>query len=396
MTRRNWIDAFMAVNEKVPTPEVFKLWGGISLLAGALERKVWLTNSIGQLFPNLYIFLIAPPGVGKTIITAQAWRMMKKLRDHKIAPPSVTRATIIEELNNAKRFKQHTTGTLAFNALYICVNELGVLLPEFDTAMMNKLTDIYDGHPYEEARRNKEHSVAIAKPIYNLLAAGTPGYLSTILPEVAWEQGFMSRVLMIYSADAVKQSLFSVRPEDEAEQAVLASELQKIGNLCGEFSFTREAAELIDAFYLGGQTETAQLHPKLQHYNTRRPSHLLKLMMIASVAENDELVITEAHFLKAFEWLTDAEAAMPQIFKAMQSGGDIQIINELWHYVFTTCATKKLDGLPESYLYTFLSQRVQSEKIKWIIEVMKNGNLLRSVIGKDGVLRWAANGNPKR
>lgn len=392
---KNWIDSFMEYTDKLSTPEPFRLWTAISLIAAAMERKTWIENSVGKLFPNQYIFLIAPPGVGKTVMTSRAWRMLSQLSEHKLSSQSITRATMIEELDEAKRFKQYSKGTMQFNALYICINELGVLLPEYETAMMNKLTDIYDGHPYSESRRNKKHSSDIKSPIYNILAAGTPGYLSTILPEVAWEQGFMSRVILVYSGDTVRRSLFTKEVVDESLHRALVKDLKQIGNVCGEFRFDDGAAARLDAFYLGEDKATAPLHPKLQHYNTRRTAHLSKLMMIASVADSDDLVITETHYKAAFAWLTDVEAAMPQVFKAMNSGGDIQIIEEVWYYVYEQMAKRGVLGLPESAIIAFLSQRVPAEKIKWIFEVMRNGNLLAQVIDKSSIL-WAARGTPKR
>jgi hypothetical protein len=395
-TLTNWLDAFMEYTSKVPSPEVFRRWAGISMLAAALERKVWLETSIGTLYPNLYIFMLAPPGVGKTIMSSMAWRTMSKLRDHKIASPSVTRATMIEELNDANRFKQlpNGGGTLSFNALYLCVNEIGVLLPSYEVDMMNKLTDIYDGHAYGESRRNKKHSSQIPNPIYNLLAAGTPGYLSSMLPEVAWEQGFMSRVLLIYSGEISRQSLFGKRDDNVEEYKELVKDLQLIGNIAGEFKFTEGAAEKIDEFYMFKHKETAPMHPKLQHYNTRRPAHLLKLMMISSIAEGSDLVIDVQHYEQAFEWLTDAEAGMANIFKAMNAGGDSQIIKELWYYVYEQ-GLKSNGPVPESRIFNFLSQRVPTEKIKWILDIMKSSKLLTPDIKSEGI-SYRANGDPTK
>lgn len=64
-----------------------------------------------------------------------------------------------------------------FNSLTIVSNELGVLLPEYDPAMMSKLTDIYDGKGYSERRRTKDLNFKIDAPQINLIAATTPSFL---------------------------------------------------------------------------------------------------------------------------------------------------------------------------------------------------------------------------
>ncbi len=392
----NWIDRFLDYHSDVSSPELFKLWGAISLVSAAMERKTWMTNSLGTLYPNLYVFLVSPPGVGKTVVTSKAWHLISALDQHKVASPSVTRATIVQELDKAKRFFQHAKGTIQFNCLYICVDEFGVMFPEWDSGLMNKLTHMFDGHQYGEERRNEKHSVSIPRPLYNMLVGGTPGYMASLIPEVAWDQGFMSRCLMVYSSEVIRQSLFRpTKAADPVETKALIAGLRAIGNLYGEFKFTSRAAELMDAFYLSGHEETKPLHPRLQHYGTRRPAHLLKLCMVASAADNAELVIDEKHFLTAFQWLTDAETTMPQIFKAMQSGGDLQIIEEAWYHLYEQMTKRRTDGIPEAELFAFLTARVPSEKIKWIIQVMESSNLLGTTF-KDGKKLIFPRGSPKK
>ena len=39
------------------------LWCGMSVLAGVAEKKIWLDRGMFNLYLNLYVFLVAPPGV---------------------------------------------------------------------------------------------------------------------------------------------------------------------------------------------------------------------------------------------------------------------------------------------------------------------------------------------
>lgn len=48
-------------------PEIFRQWGGISCVAGASERKVWIRSMKMDLYPNLYTILVAPPGISKSV-----------------------------------------------------------------------------------------------------------------------------------------------------------------------------------------------------------------------------------------------------------------------------------------------------------------------------------------
>lgn len=388
----DWLEAFQEYTDQLTSPLEFRLWGGIALIAATLERKVWIETDLGILYPNIYSLMVAPPGVGKTLITSLTWRMAQSLTGHKVSSSSITRATMIEELAGADRYyTKPGGGTVHYNSLFICINELGVLLPGYELEMMNKLTDIYDGHPYSEKRRNEKHNADIKHPQFNLFAAVTPGYLSSILPEVAWEQGFLSRTILVYSDEVIRKSLFKKTQRSKELWNHLIADLKQIDLMKGEYTFTPEAAELVDDFYIRGHEKTAPRHPKLQHYNTRRPAHLLKLIQIAHASRSDSLIIEEEDVDRALGWLIGAESKVPEIFKSMGSGGDAQIMKDAWYFVYERVLSS---GKPVSrdHLITFLSQRVPAEKVKWVLSVMEERKLLLIEQTSAGPMYKAAQG----
>jgi hypothetical protein len=93
--------------------------------------------------------------------------------------------------------------------LLIAAGELGVLIPGYDSDFMNALTYIYDVEKYDEQFRNvhKGEALVIEKPQINLLACCTPSFLTELMPAGAWEQGFLSRVIIVYSGHTDIQPL---------------------------------------------------------------------------------------------------------------------------------------------------------------------------------------------
>lgn len=386
----DWLTSFMDYTASMSAPKLFRQWTGLSMLSAALERKVWIETELGHLYPNLYVFLVSPPGVGKTVLTSMSIRAIKALSGHKVASSSITRATVVEELNEAERHAAGITGGASkFNSLYICSNELGTLLPAYDLEFMSKLTEIYDCHPYSERRRDRRHNAEIPRPQLNILAATQPGFLSSMLPEVAWEQGFLSRAILVYSGELIRKSLFAKSKHNDVLWEKLISDLKTIGNVAGELLFTQEAADLLDNFYMGGHKETAPNHPKLHHYNTRRPAHIMKLMQVSAMSRGDEKLLTEADFIRALDWLIEAESTIPNIFKSMQSGGDSQVLRDAWHYCFEYNA-RSGEGIPKEKILTFLSNRVPSEKVERILSLMESTKILRPEITAKGTSYRAA------
>lgn len=380
---KNWIDGWMLYTEELPSPQLWRQWGGIALIAGVLERKVWTKTGIGALFPNLYTVIVGPPGVGKTVISSEVWEMWNELRDPSgnglhIASSSITGATLIDELQEATRrvVPANMGDPLEFHALAVCSNELGVLLPDsaYEATFMNKLQDIYDGKPYSESRRAANIKRNIPKPIINLLACTTPAYLQGFMPDAAWDQGFVSRTFLVFSTEAKRRPIFSITARPDNLRADLVSDLKQIFSMTGELHWTPDAITAVETWAKAGAPPVPE-HPKLMHYNTRRIAHVLKLSMVASISETDAMLVDISHFHTALNWLTEMEAYMSEIFKTMGGGGDRAAIEDCWYFVLQVYS-KEQKPVHEERIVEYLAQRVPAFTVSRIIEVMIKGGLL--------------------
>lgn len=381
----DWVNAFMAHTENLSSPALFRRWGAIAAISGALERKVWVRTLGSKLYPNTYIILVAPPGVGKTEITWRIRSLWESLEDHHVAKTSVTKASLIDELAEANR--RHvdpasSTPVTHFNSLLLCINELGVLLPAYENEFMNTLTDLWDCKHYSERRRTSKLEIEIKHPQLNLVAACTPAYLMSTLPEGAWDQGFLSRTMLVYSGERQLRSLFASTEYDEQEFEDLKASLQDIATLFGEISFTKDAAKAIDNFHLT-DGEPKPDHPKLLSYNIRRTVHLLKLCMVATVSRTQQLVIELEDFQRAYDWLTELELYMPDIFKAMSQGGAGKVMEEAWHFLVTIYA-KEDKPVQKHRLINFLQERLPVHAIQPTIDMMEQGRMIEKRLTTGG------------
>lgn len=372
----SWVDAFLEATSHLTSPQLFRKWGAISVISGALERKVWVKTKGSPLYPNLYVVLVAPPGVGKTEVTWRVRAMWDALEDVHVANSSVTKAALIDSLDAATRRITDLTAVppvYNFNTLLVAANELGVLLPSYESEFMNTLTDLYDCKGYSESRRTKDIKIKIERPSLSILAACTPGYLKETLPPGAWDQGFLSRTILIYSGEQQLSSLFH---EEEESMEHLVEDLKAINALYGQFRFTSEAKTFIDKWYLGGQ-EPKPDHPRLLNYNTRRITHWLKLSMVASASRKRDLTIDIDDVQLALDWLVEAEFYMNDIFKAMGSGGDSQVIEEAFHFLYQMyMRDAKRQPILEHRLVLFLQERTPVHNIVRMIETMERSGMI--------------------
>src|SRR5438105_11465498 len=89
----DWIEGFQSFSDGMPSPLIFRKWAAISAIAGALQRRVYVTTSISRIYPNLYIVLVAPPTIGKSQAITPIHQIWSSLNTLHVAPDSVTRAS---------------------------------------------------------------------------------------------------------------------------------------------------------------------------------------------------------------------------------------------------------------------------------------------------------------
>jgi hypothetical protein len=375
----SWIDGFLEYTSGLPSPKIWRKWTGIATLAGAIERKIWTVNSIGQVHATLYIIIVGPPGTGKTLLTSTIQDFWYHLKDLHAPHSDLTGASLKDRLREAERRVVRPNcqpSILSFNSIAIAVNELSILIKGFDPELMHILTDIYDGKRFGESRRGKDLTYSVDHPQINLVAATNPHYLNAILPEGAWSEGFASRLCLIYSGEKILAPIFKMRKANVELKESLIHDLKIIHGLIGNYQFEDGAADAIENWHMAGGPP-APTHPKLLSYNSRRTYLLLKLCLIAAASESNEPVITVDHYNIALEWMLEAEEFMPDIFKSFAQGGDSVVIGDLHYFIEKTQIKERTPGVIEARVFSFLQQRVPSHNIAGLLTAMQNAGFVR-------------------
>ncbi len=375
---QSWIESYVELTDNQGAPEIFRRWAAIACVAGVMERKVWIKTSKGNLYPNLYTILVAPPGVGKSVALANVELFWREIKDLHVAPTSVTKASLMDALKDAtRRIVQPAMipPYVEFNSLLVLASELGVLVPGYENEFMNALTTLYDCGYYAERRRTNSLKFEMAAPQLNLVGATTPGYLQNLMPEGAWNQGFASRVIFVFAGTQVITDIFSEVETNDLLNQQLHRDLAVIFDRFGPITVDPAVQKTFMNWARAGGPPTPD-HPRLEHYLTRRTTHLLKLCMVAAISRADGPwdQVHMVDYERAMNWLLEAEHYMPDIFRAMT--GKVGAQDELWHFVFTLYAkTKK--PIPEQKLVAFLRERVPSHEVMKTIEIMVRSGIFR-------------------
>ena len=160
----NWLDSYLEYVDNTESPLAFHTWCGVSTIAGALQRKVYLKWGIGQvIYPNMYIVLIGPSGrTRKGVAIGIAKDFLKRVPGVTVIPESTSgkQATTVAMKRASTHFKDSSDDKIKFHCSVTAFSEeLSVFLGKGNIEYLSNLTDWYDSKDdweYESVGRGKD------------------------------------------------------------------------------------------------------------------------------------------------------------------------------------------------------------------------------------------------
>lgn len=369
----SWIDEYIAYTNNIESAPLFRKWAAIGVLAATLEQKVWIkTTANAVTYPHLYTFLVGHAGIGKSWAISTAVSIMRELDEPHISPTSMSTASLVDALYEFKRtLIMLPDPAVEYNSMFIVADELSAFMHEYANELVACLTAFYDVNPYGRSRVYKGSEIKINKPQLNILSGTTPSNLLKFIPEHAWEQGFTSRIILIYADEKPVIDLWNAPATEKPEK--LVHDLALINNLIGQFGWTEEWSRAMHNWKLL-KFDPVPSHPKLRWYCERRERHMIKLSMIASVDRGNDLMLTKEDFNRAMGWLLEAEQAMPLIFHSGAGGVDSKAMDEILHYI----QSQGDKGANQQRVVNFARTHVMyAHNVMNILNLMENSGMIK-------------------
>lgn len=388
----DFVSAYLAYAQDSFCPEPFHLWTGISILAGALERRVWADSGKNILYPNIYTLLVSHPSVGKSTAINRGVDLLELLKETefpnlKLIPEQVTEPGLIDIMKIRNSF-QLGTATVFFSAGYFYASEasssaLQNLYGNFNAT----ITGFYDcPKMFRKKIKGEKETTEIPNISFNVLAGCTFDYLKTLINENTVLGGLASRFIYVVANDRIERTpKWGERMQkDKVTFLLLAEDLAKIYNLQGEFQVTPAFVTLWEAAqpefdrYLNGLKS-----PKMESIMARKLTNTMKLAMILSVSESDSLILDAHHWEKAAELMSKVTADNGTILKSSIIGkSDTQ--QGLNMYIATEMEKTGDQGMLASELkQRLITYGAEPAKIRMTIELMLESKQLLTEL-RDG------------
>ena len=296
----NWILAYADAVEKMSeAPSAYNVWCAISVVSAVLKKRCWVDRGTYRVYPNQYIVLVGPPGVGKGTAIHPAHHFSKNSK-----PPManymsdrITAPKIIERLSAGFNTTSVVGGQIHSGIEASCIlqaSELSSFLSSSDW-MTTFLCDAWDRGEYEYDTKNKG-TFTVKDMCVSLIGACVPEFIRTINRDnsTAINGGFTARTIFVFAGDKSKLIVWPQGFQDTAKgkqlYADLLHDLDYITKVHGQFTWEPYAALEFERYYhsikpLDNDTEV------VRHFKARQTTHCCKVAIALSAASRDDAVI---------------------------------------------------------------------------------------------------------
>lgn len=321
-------DIYFEYVKDTEPPLIFHRWALISCVSAVLGRQTWLPFGSFRVFPNQYIMIIGEAGSRKSTAIKLAAKIITKSGFEKFAGDKTRKEKFLEDLEGlGDSFEDGSLGGVKAapnmmetllgpgNAdpkeVFICADEFNDFMPCGDLEFHSLLGKLWDWDEEERSytyRLKNSRSISIFQPTINILGGNTHANFAEMFPPQALGQGFISRLVLIFSEPSGRKIARPKPPSPEMEQ-YLVKHIQQIRHrITGPMSITPKAEGMLDYLY---NSYKALTDIRFASYGTRRYTHLLKLCLVCA-AMRLSTTIDQEDILLANTILSYAEHFMPR------------------------------------------------------------------------------------
>ena len=292
-------------------PAIYHRWVCASTIGALLGRSVHFQLGPHVVYPNQFIMLMGSPGTRKGSAMGVGKNLLKATGYSRFAADKTSKERFLMDMKAidiVAGFDDLESIELdAPSESYICSGEFTDFIGQNNMEFVTMLTNLWDNLSEYKQPKITGKCVGIHKPTVNLLGGNTVQGFALAFPPEALGNGFLSRVLMVYS-DPTGTKIPWPATLSESKKDDLVKRLRLMKSISGNFGVSPEAKALGTELY---SKEIPVDDPRFNYYAQRRYIHLLKLSLIIAVSDL-ATEISYTHMLRANTMLAIAEKVMPR------------------------------------------------------------------------------------
>lgn len=315
----NWLNSLREYVEDTEAPRTYWYWSGIFTICAALQRKVWIPYGLENIYPNLYLLVVAPPGERKGLPPTIAKKFLEKIQIP-VAVDSSSKRALTEELAETAKTesflwegKPRSMATLA-----VISKEMSSLLAVDPKGIIEVLTDLFDSHDVWKYKTSGKGEDFLYNVCVSCFVATTPTWFMNNLPVEAIGGGYTSRHIIISGGERYKLIPWPNAPDEELEKRLI-SDLLHINSLVGQFRIDPVAEQIFTDWYNKTPARIkAMKDERILGFLNRMHVIVLKVAMALHVSYSDDLIINPDDMGRAMD---SVDASIPMASYALGGHG---------------------------------------------------------------------------
>jgi hypothetical protein len=370
-----WLAKYLKYTEFCGAPLVFHFYVGLSILGSALKREIWMPFGRHNVFPAIYVILVAPPGVCyKTTAVMIGVGILREME----TVPIITGSATPEGLSNMLSTKKDEPKKDAI--CFIAAPELYEFLAGHNTPANSKIisamTSWYDALDIMDDVTITRGDRMLYNVAISLCGGTTLDWLTESLPKTVFAGGFMSRVIFVVQEGTDR--VWSISPPDDKLLRIeLMEDLADImETMKGPITLCEGAYEIYDKWFHKQHERLRTSDERHGDFFQRRADHVRKISLIIAASQKHQCVeIDDIKWaIAVLEMLDNSLESIITPISLGESGHDLDVIRR---------TIEKYKEIAHTDLIRKCSSRgIDSEKMARLINTLKEAGLVEQ--GKSG------------
>lgn len=366
----SWLDHYLNYIDETETPRDYNLWAAISSISSSLKRRVYIWRNYVQYFPNQYVILVGPPGIGKGSAIHPVMSIVKDAGVVNYLSDKITAEKIIEKLATGFSKAQASlllgggvTGTMfQDHSATLIAKELPVFLSSSEW-LHSLLCQLWDEHEFEYETKNKG-SYKIKDLCVSMLGGCVPDYVRSLSRDqmAPITGGFTARTIFVYATKKHK-----LLPEGWGKPSVninlihdmLVNDLKHISSLEGEMRLDIDAQKLWNKTYAEHNKQGDFDSDAAANFTSRISAHVVKTAIAISVSEDDSLVIKEHQLQRAIKYIEEVRNSVDIVFRTVGESPLVVIQEKVREFLRIVGVASRREILKRNYRHMTDDQLTQ-------------------------------------
>lgn len=383
----------MEYTSHTETPRNYLLWAGISTLASALKRNVFIWYYDTQITANQYIILVGPPGIGKGVAISKGYNIARKAKAINYIKNWHTPQEVIEKIAEGfstitlKPGQVITANMKMDHSACIVAPELAVFLQNYEN-LHSLLCDLWDQKEFDYGTRNKG-KFQIEDMSVSLLGGCVPDYVRNFSKDrlAPITGGFTARTIFVYAIEKfqlVNNNFGAPTGYVSQLENDLVNDLEHISNIKGELKLDQKAVILWEKIYQDHNKRGPIDSDASQNFKSRISSHIIKTALAVSISETDNLTITEDHLRRAINYVEEVRDKVDVVFRSIGESPLAVAMSKVQTYIDSVGVCSYIT------LLRFMARDSTEDQLTAILSVLtKTGLIQETINAKNKVEYWS-------